>query len=219
MAKGKSLIDWCIKEMECARRKYARIPEEYSLAYTLIVRLSDARNKEIIDKAIEIAQKWILFKPTIPIFGTDDEWDLIAESSTQKVYANNRYFSLFKTVEKRGFEEKITYTDRNRVKIDGDEDYITFIRGKIDELIPITFPYIPEELFVSTRIFYNDKDKRHYIGFKSFKRNDIKREEIPLHKYYCFDSSLGGKSWEISRDKFLEVVQEYIDRPFWGSIW
>lgn len=218
MAKGKSLINWCTKEMEYVRRKYIRIPEEYNLAYSLVLKLSDARNKEIIDKAIKIAQKWINFEPTTPLFGTDDEWDLVAESPTQKVYANNRYFSLFKMVEKRGFEEKITYSDRNRVKIDWDEDYLTFIRGKIDELIPITFPYTPEELFVSTYIFYNDKDKRHYINFKHFRRNN-KKEEIPLHKYYCFDSSLGGKSWEISRDKFLEVAQEYIDRPFWGSIW
>lgn len=234
MAKGKSLIDWCNREMEFVTSHFCRmgrIPDEYYLANNMIQLLgNNARNKEIIDKATEIVQKWINFEPTTPILGTDDEWDLIAKSSAQEVYANNRYFALFKTVEKKGFEEKVTYSDRNRIECDyGDigslqgikkgtssfEDYAPFIREKIDELIPITFPYIPEKIKVEISLI-KPKDNKLYFHFKTFSRNDGK--SIDLHKYFCYAPSLGFKSWEISRDKYIKVFQEYLDGPFWSQM-
>lgn len=219
MAKGKSLIDWCNREMDFVKRYFGRmgrVPDEYYLAQDMIQLLgNNARNKEIVDKATEIVQKWINFEPTTPIFGTDDEWDLIAKSSAQEVYANNRYFSLFKTVERKGFEEKITYSDRNRIEYDyGDKDYAPFIREKIDELIPITFPYIPEKIKVEISII-KPKDNKLYFHFKTFSRNDGK--SIDLHKYFCYAPSLGFKSLEISRDKYIEVFQKCLDGPFWSQ--
>lgn len=205
MAKWKSLLDWCKREFEEATKYFVRVPEEHYLAINMIETLCDARNKEIAKKALDICQHWIELEPTTPLRGCDSEWELMEASQDTKIYINKRYSPLFKIVKKQGFEEKITYTDRNRVKFDGDEDYIPFLREKIDELIPITFPYIPEKIGIEARII-RSRNGRLYFGFHDFSRNGGK--PISLDRYFCYDSSLGGKSWEVSKDKIFEVMDD-----------
>lgn len=83
-----------------------------------------------------------------PIEDTDDIWNYCHDrgDTGAKVYKCNRQSSLFKEVGKDG---SVTYTDNNRVtKYDIDSGtswHNGFVRNMIDELYPITMPYISED--------------------------------------------------------------------------
>lgn len=82
--------------------------------------------------------------PLTPIKDEPEIWGMSYSDGTRETYQCTRMFSLFKTVDKK--TGRITYSDVER-SVCVDERGITYHNGfvdrKLDELYPITLPYMP----------------------------------------------------------------------------
>lgn len=93
-----------------------------------------------------IVDRILLNKPLTPIFGTDDEWGEADHSKKDGTitYQNKRYSALFKHVHTDG---SVSYNDVDRVNCYDVGDPIPYHCGDgdriVNELYPITFPYVP----------------------------------------------------------------------------
>lgn len=127
----------------------------------------------------QILVRLIEGKPLTPIEDTEDAWN---EISTDTKFQCKRMSSLFKDVEKDG---SVKYTDINRYyckDIHSGGNYRFGVVGKIiEEMYPITMPYIPEdkamvafcEDFLFDKKCGGDFDTFGFITLRDAKGNNI----------------------------------------------
>lgn len=167
-----SLETWAEKEIEmaCQRERESAAksgnPEdaEYGIGcYTSALKafkslLEDGHSGMSISLTRQILNSLILGEPLSPVTGEDDEWEDVSYAGMPenviKEYQNKRMNSLFKYVYADG---SVKYSDVERTICyegfqDGSHNDIPFHNGFvsriIDEVKPITLPYVPQHLKV-----------------------------------------------------------------------
>lgn len=166
-----------------------------------------------------ILNRMIDNKPLTPIEDTEDEWILINNSSdTLKEYQCKRISSLFKRIYKDGL---IQYTDIDRTLKQDTVINTLWHSGLtdkiIDELFPITMPYMPEDNHykVICEDYLTDRKNGDYdtIGiFKIIKQNgDI----VEINRYF----KDGEDNYiEINSNEFEERKKMHYERIKQSSI-
>lgn len=139
-------------------------------------------------------------KVLTPIEDESDIWQRVSRDNGITSYQCTRMGSLFKRVAK---DKSVTYTDVERVKCyDIHNPKISFTNGLatklVDDLIPITMPYLPANK--PYRVFIEDVDDKTrghlYLSTPEGKR-------IDLNLYYTAGED--GKLVGISKEKFEEL--------------
>lgn len=162
---------------------------------------SIALTKAILNRLIDC-------KPLIPIEDTEDVWSAISDVSglnSEKVsYQCKRMYSLFKDVYTDG---SIKYCDMDRycgVDIKTDSTYSSFslISHIVDEMFPITMPYMPEDrpYEVYTEDFLTDPEEGDFdtVGVLYVITPSLERVEI--NRYFKaaenrFDEPTNSTYW------------------------
>lgn len=94
--------------------------------------------------AVDLFSKVALFKPIMPLTGSDSEWNEIGAEDGQKLYQNNRCSHVFKlgdeAYDSQGiiFWEWFTDSEGNRHKSH-------FVNS--ESRTPVTFPYTPTKIY------------------------------------------------------------------------
>lgn len=145
--------------------------------------------------------------PLTPIEDNDDEWTEcfdIDENPAVKVFQHKRRGSLWKDVFPNG---TIKYKDNERARgidIHSNIPYCSWVTSEIvNELYPITFPYIPPQkpYQVFTEDFFFDKSKGDYDTKYIHYIITPEGKEIEVNRVFNKDDR--GKMREISIEEFL----------------
>lgn len=150
------LIEWAEREIELADDKklnYGVACYESALrAFKTLV--EDGHSGGSIEITKNILNRLIEGKPLTPIDGAEDDWTFIYDTSVRgmscKVYKCKRMFSLFKMVYEDGC---IRYCDNNRIVTTTVHEldsifHSSFVSQLMDNLFPITMPYMPDKPFM-----------------------------------------------------------------------
>lgn len=153
-----SMMEWAKREVEiaCKREKPDRKEGEwdygcacYESALKAFESLcEDEHSGFSIQMTKQILMRMINGEPLTPIEDTDDIWgECTRYECDYKTYQCKRMSSLFKYVYDDG---TVKYSDNNRIiccDILNPEStwYNGFVRNIVDEMFPITMPYIPKE--------------------------------------------------------------------------
>lgn len=230
-----SLTNWAEKEIEIAiKREVANDPDYipgewhygvacYESAHKAFKSLmEDGHSGMSISITKGILNRLIEGKPLTPIEDADDIWKLSLEEDGYKSYQCIRMSSLFKDVFNDG---AIKYNDVNRVvhvdvKEDGHEVYWSngFITRLIDEMFPITMPYIPEDkpYKVYGRDFLYDPKNGDYDTMSIDYVYTPKGERIEIDRYFK-DNPEGRGMVEIDFKEFRERLEVAKDRARGGQ--
>lgn len=153
-------------------------------------------------------------QPLTPLMGTDDEWVLASYSDTddgrEEMYQNARCSTVFKHVWTDG---TITYSDANRtVCIDANDGGCLGMglgSNFVDEMYPITFPYMPPRrpYRVIERVFGKNGGPREYdtIGVLRLETPDGRIELV--NRFYKKDEN--GKFVRISKEEYEHRLESY----------
>lgn len=196
-----SMLTWAEKEVEiaCARERAASGSEEGEFDYGCACYRSalkafkslmeDGHSGMSISLTKHILVRLIDGDALTPIEDTPDVWyeRCSFEDEVVESYQCSRMSSLFKDVYKDG---TVKYSDVSRVYcVDKDNPDLTYTNGMvtnlINELYPITMPYIPGERFkVTCEDFLVDPKNGDFDtkGILYLNRKDGTRE--PINKYY-----------------------------------
>ena len=207
-----SMDDWAKNEIEiaCKYERGDKNPEEfdygcacYESAYKAFQSLmEDGHSGMSIALTKSILNKLIDGKPLTPIEDTPDIWnDITDRNENYTSYQCKRMSSLFKDIYSDG---SVKYSDIDRIECvdfyNGNKYYSGFISRIVDEMFPITMPYLGGEtykVYVSDFLYDEnngdfDTIKIHYIlkpdGEKItvdryFKESDSGFVEIDLDEY------------------------------------
>lgn len=221
-----NLETWAEKEIEmaCQRERESAIKAgheqdaEYGVAcYKSALKafkslLEDDHSGMSISITKQILNQLLLGEPLSPITGEDDEWvDVSYEGMPQgviKEYQNKRMSSLFKYVYEDG---TVKYSDVERITCyelfqDGSHGYAPFYDGFInriiDEVKPITLPYVPQHFKVYvTECLYEENGGDFDTRMIDYMVDTDMQEEFPIHRY--FKEDLTSHSWvEISNREY-----------------
>lgn len=156
-------------------------------------------------------------QPLTPIEDTDDIWDIRPRLSKDglKIYQCKRMGSLFKNVYDDG---TVRYDDVNRsycVDIhDPDITYRFNLASRIiDEMFPITMPYMPgEPIAVYCEDLLTDKKNAFYdtVGvFYALKMENGRQEKIEINRFFKEpdgnkDDNEDGRLIEISKEEYYK---------------
>lgn len=111
---------------------------------------------------MQILNRLVKRKPLVPLTGEEDEWSELEVINGQVYQHNKRYPSLCKKICADG---TIKFSDHNRVSCydailleDGSRVYwgSGIVTRLMDDLYPITFPYMPDELYVAVEEILSD---------------------------------------------------------------
>lgn len=233
-----SMKEWAEKEIEIAiKREVANDPDYihgewhygvacYESAHKAFKSLmEDGHSGMSISITKSILNHLIEGKPLTPIVDTDDIWKFGIDPYEQencKCYQCIRMSSLFKNVYDDG---TIKYKDVERVvhvdvKEDGREVYWSngFITGLIDEMFPITMPYIPEDkpYKVYGRDFLYDPKNGDYDTMSIDYVYTPKSERIEINRYFK-ENPEGYNMVEIDFKEFRERLEVAKDRARGGQ--
>lgn len=219
------LLQWAEKEVElaCKRENPDRKEGEwdygcacYESALKAFKSLTeDGHSGYSIGFTKNILMRLIDCKPLTPIEGADDEWGYRyqREEDGIEVYQNMRMSSLFKNVHPDG---TVTYDDNDRYYCEDVSDphscwHNGFVRSIIDELFPITMPYIPttRPMRVICEEFLTDRKNGDFdtLGVLYVIKPD--GERIDIFRYFDGD----GPGWrEISFEEYDERRARRIER-------
>lgn len=222
-----SMLDWAKREIEIAvaRERAADGTKEdefsyggacYESAFKAFKSLcEDGHSGMSIGFTKHILNRLIDGKPLTPIQGTDDEWEggHRRTGNDYKSHQCKRMSSLFKDAYDDG---TIIYDDIDRCycrDINTGSTYkFGLVRDILNELYPITMPYMPEEepyVFDTEELKLQDTPGDfdtfviHYIH-----RPDGTVEE--LNRYYTEDDN--GKMVEITEEEYEKLVNDHIQR-------
>lgn len=210
-----NMTEWAEKEVEiaCEKERAGQDPSEWDYgvacyesalkAYKSL--MEDGHSGMSISIAKRILNNLIDGNPLTPIEDTPDVWHerCVFKDEVVENYQCSRMSSLFKYVYKDG---TVKYSDLRRVYcVDKDNPDLSYTNGiathLIDELYPITMPYIPGERFKVTcedflvdpkngdfdtkGILYLDRKDgtREFIN-KYYKETDTGFVEIDISEYY-----------------------------------
>lgn len=221
-----SLETWAEKEIEMAcqreRNSAAEVGHqedaEYGIAcYKSALKafkslLEDGHSGMSISITRQILNQLLLGEPLSPITGEDDEWEDVSYEGMPegviKEYQNKRMSSLFKYVYADG---TVKYSDVQRVTCyesshddtqGGVPFYNGFINRIIDEVKPITLPYVPQHFKVYvTECLYEENGGDFDTMMIDYMVNTDRQEEFPIHRYFKEDPT--SPSWvEISNHEY-----------------
>lgn len=221
-----SLETWAEKEIEMAcqreRDSAAEVGHEEDAEYGIACYksalkafkslLEDDHSGMSISITRQILNQLLLGEPLSPITGEDDEWvDVSYEGMPERVieeYQNKRMSSLFKYVYEDGTVE---YSDVQRVTCyesshddiqSGIPFYNGFINRIIDEVKPITLPYVPQHFKVYvTDCLYEEDGGDFDTRMVNYMVDTDRQEEFPIHRYFKEDPT--SHSWvEISNHEY-----------------
>lgn len=161
----------------------------------------------------QILNRLLLDEPLSPITGEDEgEWeDVSYEGMPEGVieeYQNKRMSSLFKYVHEDG---TVKYSDVQRVTCyesshddthGGVSFHNGFINRIIDEVKPITLPYVPQHFKVYvTECPYEEDGRQFDIMMVDCMVDTDTQEEFPIHRYFKEDPE--SHKWvEISNHEY-----------------
>ena len=212
-----SMLDWAKKEVEiaCAREKALSEDSEewrygcgcYESALKAFRSLAgDGHSGYSIGITKHILNRLIEGKPLTPIEDTPDVWDerISINDDVSASYQCKRMSALFKDVYDDG---TITYNDVDRVIcFDINNPNLTyhngFVSNIINEMYPITMPYMPgEPFYVAREDFLTDPKNGDFdtMGVLYFKQGDRKQN---INRFF--------KETETSWDEITE--EEYLER-------
>lgn len=215
-----SMSDWAEREIKLAiereRKANGGDPNEwdygvacYESAYKAFKSLMDDGHSGMsISITKQILNRLIEGKPLTPIEDTDDIWEDIGKVCKEcTTYQCKRMSSLFKDIYDDG---RIEYSENNRVvfvdvKEDGRETYCynSFISRFINEMFPITFPYIPEDkpYKVYRKEFLYDPKNGDYDTMWITHVVKPDGERVEINRYFKEE---GFSFVEIAREEFDE---------------
>lgn len=221
-----SLETWAEKEIEMAcqreRNSAAEVGHEEDAEYGIACYksalkafrslLEDGHSGMSISITRQILNQLLLGEPLSPITGEDDEWeDVSYEGMAEgviKEYQNKRMGSLFKYVYADG---TVKYSDVQRVTCyesshddthGGVPFHNGFINRIIDEVKPITLPYVPQHFKVYvTECLYEENGGDYDTMMIDYMVDTDRQEEFPIHRYFKEDPT--SPSWvEISNPEY-----------------
>lgn len=211
------MLDWAEKEVEiaCTREKALSTEDGdwdygcgcYQSALKAFKSLcEDGHSGYSIGITKEILVRLIEGKPLTPIEDTPDVWGerISINDDVSASYQCNRMSALFKDVYDDG---TITYNDVDRVIcFDINNPNLTyhngFVSNIINEMYPITMPYMPgEPFYVALEDFLTDPKNGDFdtMGVLYFKQGDRKQN---INRFF--------KETETSWDEITE--EEYLER-------
>ena len=201
-----SMNEWAKREIEIAcERERAVSTEEgewdygvacYESAYKAFESLcEDGHSGFSIGLIRNILNRLIDGKPLTPIEDTEDAWeecDGLGRDHECKAYQCKRMSSLFKDVYADG---TVRYSDVNRIIcVDTDNPnnswHNGFVSGLVDEMLPITMPYIPanKPYKVYVRDLLADPKNGDYDTRAVLYMVTPEGERIDIHRYFAEDN-------------------------------
>ena len=185
--------DWARREVKLACDKYGK-DLSYKTALAAFAYMHDdefpKRDREAEMK--NAVDRLLIGLPLSPIEDFPEDWERPYETSEGKVYESTRLLTLTKTVKEDG---SVTYSDTHRFirNIVGDPnatyDYNGALIQLVDELYPITIPYMPP---IKPYILYS----HNYLTDR--KNGNFDTIDVPyiltpsgelnfVNRYYAFD--------------------------------
>lgn len=213
-----SLLDWAEKEIEiaCKRENPDRKEGEWDYGcacYESALKafkslLEDGHSEYSIQMTKHILNRLIDGKPLTPIEDTDDIWNAMHRDRDYKSYHCKRMSSLFKDVYPDG---TITYSDVNRIigvdVNDPDNTYYSgLVRRVIEEMYPITMPYMPENkpFRVYCEEILTDRNNGDFDTVAIFYVVKPDGEKVEINRYFK-EGSAEGQAWtEIDHDEYMK---------------
>lgn len=218
-----NMLDWARQEVEIACRKENPDKKEGEFDYGCACYESalkafeslcgDGHSGFSIKMTQSILNRLIDGQPLTPIEDTYDIWDdsSWSDSDGSKVYQCKRMFSLFKHVYPDG---TVKYTDNNKSYcVDINNPRNTYGSGLgslvIDEMFPITMPYIPSKpIKVYCEDFLTDKKNGDFdtVGvFYAIKTENGQQEKIEIDRFFREPEGDEERNWiEISKEEYEE---------------
>lgn len=216
-----NMLDWARKEVEiaCKREKpnkewefdYGEACYESALkAFESLC--ADGHSGFSIKMTQAILNRLINGQPLAPIEDTDDVWNLIENHEDgYRLYQCKRMSSLFKDVYADG---TVKYYDINRsycIDIhDSNNEYSSgLVRRIIDEVFPITMPYMPgKPIQVYCEDFLTDKKNGDFdtIGvFYALKTENGEQEKIEINRFFRAPKDNEERDWvEIFKEEYMQ---------------
>ena len=196
-----TMSEWARKEVEIACKKENPDGDcgfDYGCAcYNSALRAfeslcEDGHSGFSIKMTQGILNRLIDGKPLTPIEDTDDIWSDITDKGENDDYISYqciRMSSLFKAINSDG---SVKYTDVNRLYCINIDTLVTYYSGLvaniIDEMLPITMPYMPgEPIKVYCEEFLTDKNNGDFdtVGvFYALKEEKGEQKRIDINRYF-----------------------------------
>ena len=221
-----NLETWAEKEIEmaCQREREFAIKAgreenaEYGIAcYKSALKafkslLEDGHSGMSISITRQILNRLLLGEPLSPVTGEDDEWEDVSYAGMPEgvieEYQNKRMSSLFKYVYSDG---SVKYCDVQRVicyesSPDDIHEGVPFRNGfisrVIDEVKPITLPYVPQHFKVYVTECLHDENGGDFdVMMVDYVVDTDTQEEFPIHRYFKEDPE--SRKWvEISNHEY-----------------
>lgn len=153
-------------------------------------------------------------KPLTPIDGTDAIWEEYpTDNSEERQYQCSRLYSLFKHVKKDG---SVSFYDVDRVRGTCKNSSIYFSNGFltnfVNELFPITLPYMPEEkpyvMLVEEFLFDPKNGDFDTIGYLQLTTPN--GEVQGIYRYFK-DDETGDSYIEITAEEYAERKRKCVE--------
>lgn len=218
-----SMLDWANREVKIACKKENPNRKEgefdygctcYESALKAFESLCDDGHSGFSIKITQaILNRLLDGKPLTPIEDTDDIWnECVRGKCCPETYQCKRMSSLFKYVYANG---TVKYDDVDRSYcVDINNRNCTYssglVRRIIDQMFPITMPYMPceEQIKVYCEDFLTDKKNGDFdtVGvFYALVTTDGKQQKIDINRFFREPKSDEKGSWiEISKDEYYE---------------
>lgn len=225
-----NMLDWAKREVEIACKKENPNRKEgefdygcacYESALKAFESLCDDGHSGFSIKMTQaILNRLLDGKPLTPIEDTDDIWnECVRGKSCPETYQCKRMSSLFKNIYADG---TIKYSDVDHsycVSIhDSNNTYSSgLVRRIIDEMFPITMPYMPgRPIKVYCEDFLTDKKNGDFdtVGvFYALATTDGKQQKIDINRFFREPKSDEKGGWiEISKEEYYKRKEAAIDR-------
>lgn len=127
-----------------------------------------------------------------------------------------RMFSLFR---EETLDGKVSYTDIDRsycVNMENEEDTYSGCGWVVDELFPITLPYLPssKKYKIYTRLFLTDENNGDFDTREIRYMITPEGERVDINRYFHYDDS---GSHEVTKEEFDRLLSKRID-PLSGLV-
>ena len=216
------MLDWAKREVEIACKKENPDRKEGEFDYGCACYESalkafeslcgDEHSGFSIKMTQSILNRLIDGQPLTPIEDTDDIWKKYSRPEDgPEVYQCKRMSSLFKDVYADG---TIKYSDVDRsyhisIHDPNDTYYSGLVRAIIDEMFPITMPYMPgKPIKVYCEDFLTDKKNGDFdtVGvFYAVKTENGEQQRIEINRFFREPEGNEEGNWtEISKEEYYE---------------
>lgn len=202
--------NWVEREVELALDRLQREKDHLYLNYASDVYKqlsSDIHDRTDLLQTIKYLNRLIDHKPLTPITDLEDEWlRIVSKKDGGATYQSKRLFSLFRDVSKDG---KTTYSDVERfhcVNIhDRTNKYHSGLVDRIlDELFPITIPYMPS--MIPYTVYCDENDDTMGVLYAVTPLGD----KFEVNRFFKKGPALHGSSWtEISEEEYHQIKLTY----------